>query len=577
MENKKIKILIGYHKPAVLLKDEILTPIHLGRSLTTQASKDGKLSKEDFDWMLENMIGDDTGNNISHLNRYFCELTGIYWAWKNYDKLGNPDYIGFMHYRRLFAFDVIFNECVDDHNLLHVNNFTNKFIDSFKSSLHNFISKLNLNICVYSQNKRKEDTPNDYRKRFDKVIFNDYVQANKILEKKYPSFFKIAKEFNSGSLFTWSQMFILNKQDFFSYCEWLFNILFELHKNIDYRNYNIHQTRSVAYCGEFLNGIYAKYLKYDLNREIYSYPLLFSKNTDLDYVLPVVSESNNISVVFSVDSNYINFLSTALFSISKNSKSNDYYDICILYANLEKNIIDKFLASHRFDNIKIRFFNINNIIEYFLDKYKVQLKSIGHFTIAMYYRFLIPFIFKKYNKVLYLDCDLIARNDISVLYNIDIQDNYIGAIKDMVVENIKLQNKSKHSIYLNTILKIKNEKYFNSGVLLFNIEKCNKNNFTDKCFKSLLLLKDNLYCPDQDILNYVCKDKVYYISFRWNFMWNIDYVVKNYKEVYLDRNIVYDFILSKQNPYIIHYCDYFKPWSHPHIPYADIWWHYARQ
>ncbi|EOH9119425.1 DUF4422 domain-containing protein, partial [Campylobacter jejuni] len=101
----KVKILVGYHKPAVLLKDDILTPIHLGRALATQASKDGEMSKEDFEWMCENMIGDDTGDNISHLNRYFCELTGIYWAWKNYDKLGNPDYIGFMHYRRHFIFD----------------------------------------------------------------------------------------------------------------------------------------------------------------------------------------------------------------------------------------------------------------------------------------------------------------------------------------------------------------------------------------------------------------------------------------------------------------------------------------
>ncbi|EAM0315351.1 DUF4422 domain-containing protein, partial [Campylobacter coli] len=99
--NPKVKILVGYHKPATLIKNEIFTPIHLGRDLATQASKDGEMSQEDFDWMCENMIGDNTGENISYLNRYFCELTGIYWAWKNYDKLGNPDYIGFAHYRRL--------------------------------------------------------------------------------------------------------------------------------------------------------------------------------------------------------------------------------------------------------------------------------------------------------------------------------------------------------------------------------------------------------------------------------------------------------------------------------------------
>ncbi|EOJ2249152.1 DUF4422 domain-containing protein, partial [Campylobacter jejuni] len=108
-ENEKkikpsIKILVGYHKPATLIKDDIFTPIHLGKKLSVQSAKDGKISYEDFEWMCENMIGDDTGDNISHLNRYLNELTGIYWAWKNYDKLGNPDYIGYEHYRRHFIF-----------------------------------------------------------------------------------------------------------------------------------------------------------------------------------------------------------------------------------------------------------------------------------------------------------------------------------------------------------------------------------------------------------------------------------------------------------------------------------------
>lgn len=97
MKKKKptVKILVGYHRPAVLLKDEVLTPIHLGRALATEASKDGSMSKEDYQWMLDNMIGDDTGENISEENRKYCELTALYWAWKNYDKLGNPDYVNF--------------------------------------------------------------------------------------------------------------------------------------------------------------------------------------------------------------------------------------------------------------------------------------------------------------------------------------------------------------------------------------------------------------------------------------------------------------------------------------------------
>ena len=105
MSLKNVKILVAYHKPAPLLKSDVLVPIHLGRSLGCETSKDGILSSSDYQWMLDNMIGDDTGDNISHLNRFFNEMTAIYWAWKNYDKLGNPDYIGLMHYRRVFSLE----------------------------------------------------------------------------------------------------------------------------------------------------------------------------------------------------------------------------------------------------------------------------------------------------------------------------------------------------------------------------------------------------------------------------------------------------------------------------------------
>ena len=99
-----VKILVCYHKKDVLYKSNILVPIHCGRAVATEKHKDGQISAADYDWLLRNTIGDDTGDNISKLNREVNEMTAIYWAWKNYDKLGNPDFIGLCHYRRLFNF-----------------------------------------------------------------------------------------------------------------------------------------------------------------------------------------------------------------------------------------------------------------------------------------------------------------------------------------------------------------------------------------------------------------------------------------------------------------------------------------
>ena len=98
-KDTKIKLLVCYHKPSELLKDEIFTPIHVGRAL---AKKRMDTKSESYQWMMKNLIGDDTGENISEKNGSYNEMTALYWAWKNYKELGDPDYIGLMHYRRHF-------------------------------------------------------------------------------------------------------------------------------------------------------------------------------------------------------------------------------------------------------------------------------------------------------------------------------------------------------------------------------------------------------------------------------------------------------------------------------------------
>lgn len=85
MNRPKCKILISYHKKDFLLKDDILTPIHAGRANALK-----KEPNESLEWLLKNMIGDNTGDNISDRNGSYNEMTSVYWAWKNYDALGNP-------------------------------------------------------------------------------------------------------------------------------------------------------------------------------------------------------------------------------------------------------------------------------------------------------------------------------------------------------------------------------------------------------------------------------------------------------------------------------------------------------
>ena len=79
-------ILVCCHKPYNCLKDDNFLPIQVGKSI----------SRIDI-----GIIGDDTGDNLSNKNKSYCELTGIYWFWKNRPI---PKYVGLYHYRRYFMF-----------------------------------------------------------------------------------------------------------------------------------------------------------------------------------------------------------------------------------------------------------------------------------------------------------------------------------------------------------------------------------------------------------------------------------------------------------------------------------------
>ena len=90
MGTPNVKILVASHKKYKMPTDEIYLPLHVGA--------EGKLDEEgcplDLGWTKDN-----TGDNISELNSGYCELTGLYWGWKNL----KADYIGLVHYRRHFC------------------------------------------------------------------------------------------------------------------------------------------------------------------------------------------------------------------------------------------------------------------------------------------------------------------------------------------------------------------------------------------------------------------------------------------------------------------------------------------
>ena len=228
-----------------LFKSDMLIPIHAGRSLACEKSKDGTMSKDDYDWLLKNTIGDNTGENISSRNREFNELTAIYWAWKNYDKLGNPDFIGLNHYRRFFGVDYSkLNILLNEYYFAKIDFNLEKENSIYNSWKH----------CKYNW------TDNEYLDESLKICRD--ILGNDDIEK----YFK--ENVESDGL---CNMFILPKEEFFKYCEFLFGIVFKLPEKKG--------LRSTAMFGERLSAYYFTTLakqKKCLTTPIYNEPMSVS-------------------------------------------------------------------------------------------------------------------------------------------------------------------------------------------------------------------------------------------------------------------------------------------------------------
>ena len=268
---KEICILIVTHKPFKIPNCEYLLPIHAGRSIATQISKDGKINKEDYDWLLKNTIGDDTGDNISEKNRYYSECSALYWTWKNYEKIGNPEYIGFMHYRRYFIFRDNYYQNHTNKNpkglVIAQENFIDKDYEErigLKTEIIKDIMEHNDMVVSYESDFNLT-YPNGYTSLKEDYGYNipgteikDYDLMLKIINQYYPEYAQIANELSEKPNKPMYQMFIMKKEDFFEYCEFLFDVMFKIEKQVNFDTYSINGKRSLGYLAEIFLTFYVK-------------------------------------------------------------------------------------------------------------------------------------------------------------------------------------------------------------------------------------------------------------------------------------------------------------------------------
>ena len=399
MKMKNVKLLICYHKPATLFKDEIFTPIHVGRA---NARKKATPGDKNYQWLLDNMIGDDTGENISDRNGCYNEMTSLYWAWKNYDKLGNPDYIGLMHYRRHFVFredeKIVYNiENFDEESYLREINYSPEKVYNMLEGC-DFITHIGKVINVYNhyiENHRQEDLD----------------LAVDIMLEKYPEYKEITKEYFAGDYSNFCNMFIMNKKLFFQYCEWIFDILEEFEKRVD-----VSEKR--FFISERLTGIFIAKLMADKSLKYKVLPISFIEDpVKIPIAMPVSKEK-----LFQV--------ATTMTSILEAAKGYNQFQFYLLNdGHLEADERQKFNEfEKKYPYCKIEFIDTDVKEEFYPLYVSEALSGI--------------------NKCIYMSGNIVALQDLGEFYRICSTDDYYAVGTSLKEYDVKAQKKELSSYIL---------------------------------------------------------------------------------------------------------------------------------
>ena len=554
-QSPDIKIFISCHKDCHVPANPLFFPIQVGTALSG--------------CKIPNMLHDDDGDNISEKNKSYCELTAQYWAWKNAD----ADYYGFFHYRRYFsfaekvfpanAFGEVFASANSDAVL--------KTYAVTAERMREIIPKYDL--IIPAEGGFEERGLTLYRQYSIAPVHHksdlDFVLD--VIKKDYPAMYPYAVKYLHRKRGYFCNMFIMKKALFNDYCEWLFDILQKHEKAVDISEYSEQAYRVHGFLAERLCGIYLYYLEKTKKLKILKLQKVFFGNVDKGQVLLPAFEKDNVPVVFSANNYYVPYLSALLQSLAENTSADNNYDLIILHRDISDKNKQLLIGQIGRTNISLRFYNVTQAMSAY-----DNLPLRGHFKIETYFRLLLPELFTHYDKILYLDSDMIVCGDVADLYATDITGNLIAACKDADTAGLYNGYEPQKKAYMDKVLKIKHPyDYFQAGTLLMNLAEFRKTYSTKEMMDNAGSYPWELL--DQDVLNHLAEGKTLFVDMAWNVM--VDWRYIRIRDIIgrAPRSLYYEYMLARKKPKILHYAGPDKPWSDPESDFAEIFWLYCRK
>lgn len=274
--------------------------------------------------------------------------------------------------------------------------------------------------------------------------------------------------------------------------------------------------------------------------------------------------NHKIPVAFICDDGYVMQTSVAITSMLANKLPETFYEIFVVTAGLSEQSTEIFKSfNSEMSEIKIITANTEKYIEF----YKNIDSRFVVATPAALFKFDLSELIPQYDKIIYLDGDILVNNDLSSLYAYDLYDQYVGAVRDIPQV---LYKKPHISLGFGT-------EYFNSGVMLMNLKKMREENMTEKLLKTKKKFED-YPLMDQNILNIAFAGNVLQLPLKYNVLY-LNLTRSRKKYTFAKLNKVFGSSYNSideiyQDAVVIHFSSKEKPWKFFDVPLADEWLYY---
>lgn len=248
----EIKICVAYHKPSDLFPEDIYLPIHVGKSLHPEINL--------------GIQEDNVGDNISDENGYYCELTALYWLWKNV----RADVKGLFHYRRILFNDTTFKLYIKkrktrifEQNFFPVQKMDkNRFLNAAKITSEKIPQMMSVfDILTTSKCRFTMDVHSYFS-----IIGNEYITIlRKAIFNKHPEYLPKFEQSLKSHEIHFANITVMKNSIFDNYCQFIFSILEEVKRILIDENYLINLkserifSRTLGYLAELLTNVYLEF------------------------------------------------------------------------------------------------------------------------------------------------------------------------------------------------------------------------------------------------------------------------------------------------------------------------------